>query len=82
MTGGDYEDMLLERMHMKKSWKTSLAGIAAILTAGGAALTAITDGNPSTEPDYAALIAAVMAGIGLLFARDNGVTSEEAGAGK
>lgn len=82
MTGGDYEDAILEGMNMKSSWKTTLAGIAAIMTAGGAALTALTDGNPATEPDYAALIAAVMAGVGLLFARDNGVTSEQAGAGK
>jgi hypothetical protein len=63
-----------------KSWKTTVAGIAAILTAGGAALTAISDGNPATEPDYAALIAACIAGLGLLFARDNDVTSEDAGA--
>ena len=63
-----------------KSWKTTVAGIAAILTAGGAALTAISDGNPATEPDYAALIAACIAGLGLLFARDNNVTSEDAGA--
>lgn len=62
-----------------KSWKTTVAGIAAILTAGGAALTAISDGNPATEPDYAALIAACIAGLGLLFARDNDVTSEDAG---
>jgi len=63
-----------------KSWKTTVAGIAAILTAGGAALTAISDGNPATEPDYAALIAACIAGLVLLFARDNDVTSEDAGA--
>lgn len=62
------------------SWRTTLAGIAAILTAGGTALTALADGDPMTNPDWAALIAAVIAGIGLLFARDNKVTSEQAGA--
>lgn len=53
------------------SWKTSGAGIAAILVAGGAALTALTDNDPKTVPDWASLIAAVMAGIGLIFAKDN-----------
>ena len=63
-----------------KSWKTTVAGIAAILTAGGAALTALTDNNPATSPDYAALIAACIAGLGLIFARDNDVSSEDVGA--
>jgi hypothetical protein len=54
-----------------KSWKTTGAGIAAIMVAGGAALTALTDTNPATHPDWAALIAAVIAGIGLIFAKDN-----------
>jgi hypothetical protein len=65
---------------MKGSSKTTLAGIGAILVAGGSLLQALFDGNPATEPDYASLVAAVMAGIGLIFARDNGVTSEQAGA--
>ena len=63
-----------------KSWKTSAAGIGAILVAVGSAMTAHFDGDVITTPDWGAVIAAVIAGIGLLAARDNGVTSESAGA--
>lgn len=55
---------------MKRNWKTTGAGIAAILTAAGSALAALTDGDPTTNIDIATLVAAVMAGIGLLFAAD------------
>lgn len=64
-----------------KSWKTTTAGIGAILIAVGGALTATFDNDPATVADWGAVIAAVIAGVGLLFARDNGVTSEQAGAG-
>lgn len=63
-----------------RSPRTTLAGLAAILTAGGAALTALADNDPLTAPDWASLIAAVIAGLGLIFARDNNVSSEAAGA--
>lgn len=63
-----------------KSWKTTAAGIGAIFTALGSALTAYFDGNPMTQPDYAALVAAVIAGVGLIAARDNDVSSEDVGA--
>jgi hypothetical protein len=63
-----------------KSWKTSLTGIAAILTAVGAAIMALMDNDPATVIDVAATAAAVMAGVGLIFARDNNVSSEAAGA--
>lgn len=53
------------------SWKTTGAGIGAILVAIGAAVTAITDGNPLTVPDWASVIAAVIAGVGLIFAKDS-----------
>jgi hypothetical protein len=54
----------------KTSWKTTGAGVAAILVAGGAALTALTDSDPATTPDWASLLAAIIAGVGLIFAKD------------
>lgn len=65
---------------MGKSWKTTYAAIAtftiAILSAG----ILMFDGDPTTNPDVGALVAAGTAAVGLLFARDNNVTSEAAGA--
>jgi hypothetical protein len=54
-----------------KDWKTTSAGIAAILVAVGAALKALADNDPNTVPDIGACIAAVMAGIGLILAKDS-----------
>lgn len=65
---------------MKGSYRTTLAGIAAILTAIGGAITALADNDPATNPDWTAVIASLVAGAGLLAARDNKVTSEDAGA--
>ena len=65
---------------MNKSWKTTTAGIGAILVAAGSALTAMFDNDPTTVADWGAVIAAIIAGIGLIAARDNGVTSEQVGA--
>jgi hypothetical protein len=62
------------------SWRTTTAGIAAIVVAIGTAVGALFDADPLTLPDWGAVAAAVMAGIGLLAARDNKVSSEQAGA--
>lgn len=62
-----------------KSWKTTLAGVGTILTAVGVALKAVFDGDPSTSVNFEATITAITAGIGLIAARDNGVSSEQAG---
>lgn len=62
-----------------KSWKTSLTGIAVLVGAVSMALVALLDNNPATTVDFDAILAA-LAGLGLLAARDNGVTSEQAGA--
>jgi hypothetical protein len=55
------------------SWKTSLAGIAAIVTALGDMLTQIASGNVGAgniEKDFLAIVV----GIGFLAAKDNNVT--------
>ena len=62
---------------MKGSWKTTAAGIVAIVAAVTDAVSSILAGNPI---DVARVVAAIVAGIGLIAARDNGVSSESAGA--
>lgn len=49
---------------------TTIAGIGSILVAVGALLTALFDGDAGTAPDYATAVAAVVAGLGLIFAKD------------
>lgn len=63
-----------------KSWRTTTTGVLAILAALIGAAQALIDGNPATNPDWTSIAAAIMAGVGLITARDNGVTSEAAGA--
>lgn len=65
---------------MLTSWKTTVAGVGAALTVIGAALKAFFDGDPSTNVDWAVTIPALLASIGLIFARDNDKSSEEVGA--
>jgi hypothetical protein len=62
------------------SWRTTTAGIAAIVVAIATAVGALFDADPLTLPDWGAVAAAIMAGVGLLAARDNKVSSEQAGA--
>ena len=59
---------------MNKSWRTITLGVVAILTAVLGCIKAILDSDPVTEPDITSLVAAVSAGIGLLFAKDAKVT--------
>lgn len=65
-----------------KSWKTTLAGVAAIVAAVATAVSAQFDNNPATVPDWTLVIGMITAGVGLMFARDNDKTSEQVGAGK
>jgi hypothetical protein len=58
-----------------KSIKTTLAGIAAILTALGFALSQYTTGGFAAV-DFATLITGVTAGIGLIAAKDFNVSGK------
>lgn len=58
------------------SWKTTGAGIGAILIAIGSAIAAVTDSDPATTIDIGAMSAALVAGLGLIFARDNDKSSK------
>ena len=53
-----------------KNMKTTLAGLGAILIAVGGALKAVFDNDPTTNLDLTTTIAAVTAGIGLIWAKD------------
>jgi hypothetical protein len=60
------------------SWKTTLAGIGALLGSLAAAIKLFLAGDLVSA--ISTLVAGVSAGIGLIHARDNNVTSEQAGA--
>ena len=64
-----------------KSWKTTVCGAAGIIAAICTfVIVPLCDADPATLPQWEVTIAAVLAGIGLIAARDNSVTSEKAGA--
>ena len=62
-----------------KSWKTTLAGVAAIIAAIALAIAHQFDADANTVADWGAVAAAVAAGVGLLYARDNDRSSEDVG---
>lgn len=64
----------------KGSWKTTTAGIAAIVAAVATAVASQLDEDPSTVADWAGVLALVLAGVVGISARDNKVSSESAGA--
>ena len=64
-----------------KSWRTTLAGWLVVIGGIATQLSYLLDNDPNTVISVEAIVT-LLAGIGLIAARDNGVTSEEAGAGK
>jgi len=67
-------------MKLNGSWQTTTMGVIGIVIAVANAISAFVDGNPATNVDFAVLITQITMGLGLIKARDNGVSSEEAGA--
>jgi len=55
---------------MKSNIKTTVLGIATILTAVASAIVALVDNDPLTNFDIGAVVAAITAGIGLILAKD------------
>lgn len=53
-----------------KNAKTTILGICTIVTAVGSAIMALIDSNPATNFDIATVVAAIMAGVGLIMAKD------------
>jgi peptidoglycan/LPS O-acetylase OafA/YrhL len=60
-----------------QSWRTTVSGVAAILAAVAGVAAAIANGQPV---DWTSAFAAVMAGVGLIAARDHKADPEAAGA--
>ena len=68
-------------MKLSGSWKTSVLGWAGLVTAVGLALTAVLGGEGSIN--WGGLwesVIVVFPSLAAIFARDNNVTSEAAGA--
>ncbi len=63
-----------------RSWKTTTAGIAIILLAILPVLLSLVTGEGVGDLDTKTLITQIMLGFGLIFSRDNDVSSESAGA--
>jgi hypothetical protein len=60
-----------------KSWKTALLGVATIIGALGTAAVAQLDADPDTVVNTEVLLAAITAGVGLIFARDADKTDKK-----
>lgn len=67
---------------LRTNWRTTLAGALAAVLALADGLAKLIDQDPLTNPDYALIVSAVTAAVGLLFARDSNVTSKQLGLDK
>jgi hypothetical protein len=63
-----------------KSWKTTAAGIAALLAVIATAVAAYLDGDAATTAEWGAVVTAVFVSLGFVASRDNDKSSESVGA--
>lgn len=59
---------------MKRSWKTTTAGILTVLGSLFLLIAPVLDGDPKTQPDFqthGTVILTALAGLGLLAAKDS-----------
>lgn len=59
---------------MIKSKYTTISGILGLVSLITSAASLLMDGNPTTNPDWAAIVPQFLLAIGLLFAKDFNVT--------
>lgn len=52
------------------SWRTTVLGITTIVAAVAGVVQSMLDNDPATNPDMTVAVAAILSGIGLIFARD------------
>jgi hypothetical protein len=57
-----------------KNWKTTTAGIAGLIAILAGVAKALLDNDPTTNPDWAVVIAGVQAALVAVFAKDADVT--------
>ena len=62
------------------SWRTTMAAMVLALSAVLTAASQLMDSDPATNPNWETVMAEVAAAWGFWHARDNAVTSEQAGA--
>lgn len=53
-----------------KNWKTTALGISTVIAAIAGVIQATLDSDPTTNADITVAVAAVMSGLGLIFAKD------------
>lgn len=60
-------------------YKVKIAALGTIVSLIGIAVKQLVDGDPVTNPDWNTLVPSLILSVGVLFSRQNDVSSEQAG---